>query len=382
MDSSCWYPRCSPAPLCRRPASGRRLRVAQGGPSGTCATASGSLGPDGLTGPEQRKSPAGCSLTAGIDKRRVRRSCSAWGPTLTASIASTMSWTDFDADTLLERDMLLRALPLAETISTGSSRATVDLAADTVATAVAANETVGPTPAGCVDLLGIRPPLAGAAWKVLDLLLEATRPGRSDSGSEARLEHREEALACPHANVEASGLSSCRMGRIDGDVRRDGRLTPQPRAPDGLHRSVARTGRRERIRSPTAAAGPQEQEALGRSVLGAADLVVAPVPDARVEADLTRQLGLLHSLHHVTLRAVTVQESLPEITVIVDADPTVPGNTCSTCRHFGPGSRFRVQCMPTWSCGFATIRGRSSAGGLRMHHTRSCPWTLSRPHPG
>ncbi|MBV8993501.1 MAG: hypothetical protein JO287_07335, partial [Pseudonocardiales bacterium] len=71
---------------------------------------------------------------------------------------------------------------------------------------------------------------------------------------------------------------------------------------------------------------PQEQDALVRSALRAADLVIAPVPDARVEADLTRQLGLLHSLHGVTLRAVTVEESLPEITVIVDADPAVPGS--------------------------------------------------------
>ena len=107
-----------------------------------------------------------------------------------ASIASTMSWTDFDADTSLERDMLRRALPLAETISTGNAHATVDLAANRVAIGVSLSETAGATPASCVDLLRIRPLLTGAAWKVLDLLLEArTRPGRRDSRPKSRLGH-------------------------------------------------------------------------------------------------------------------------------------------------------------------------------------------------
>ena len=69
--------------------------------------------------------------------------------------------------------MLRRALPLAETVSTGNAHATVDLAANRVAIGVFLSETAGATPASCVDLLGIRPLLTGAAWKVLDLLLEA-----------------------------------------------------------------------------------------------------------------------------------------------------------------------------------------------------------------
>jgi hypothetical protein len=41
-----------------------------------------------------------------------------------------MSWDDFDTHTALERDMLVRALPLVPTQSDGMTTAVVDLAAD------------------------------------------------------------------------------------------------------------------------------------------------------------------------------------------------------------------------------------------------------------
>jgi hypothetical protein len=39
-----------------------------------------------------------------------------------------VTWADFDTNSALERDVLLRCLPLAATESTGSSRITIDMA--------------------------------------------------------------------------------------------------------------------------------------------------------------------------------------------------------------------------------------------------------------
>lgn len=39
-----------------------------------------------------------------------------------------MSWADFDVDSALERDLLVRALPLVPTTSDGSLTAVVDMA--------------------------------------------------------------------------------------------------------------------------------------------------------------------------------------------------------------------------------------------------------------
>lgn len=83
-----------------------------------------------------------------------------------------MTWATFDVNTALERDLLLRSLPLIPTQSDGSSSATIDFAADTANVAISVVDTVGATPSECVDLLAIRPLLVGAAWKILDLLFE------------------------------------------------------------------------------------------------------------------------------------------------------------------------------------------------------------------
>ena len=84
-----------------------------------------------------------------------------------------MSWADFDDASGLERDMLLRALPLVPTQSSAEWRMRIDFAApEPVRAQIAANDIIRATPDACVALLGIRPLLFGAAWKVLDLLLE------------------------------------------------------------------------------------------------------------------------------------------------------------------------------------------------------------------
>src|SRR4051794_26235983 len=79
-----------------------------------------------------------------------------------------MAWSDFDDASALERDILERALP---TVSSTAQLVTID---PKVPTHVAINVTdgSGPTPTGCVEFLALRPLLVGAAWKVIDLLLD------------------------------------------------------------------------------------------------------------------------------------------------------------------------------------------------------------------
>lgn len=85
-----------------------------------------------------------------------------------------MAWSDFDDKSALERDMIERALPVASIASDRSSRLVVDPRQYPALTAfVQGSDSMGGhNPAECVDALGIRPLLVGAAWKVLDLLLE------------------------------------------------------------------------------------------------------------------------------------------------------------------------------------------------------------------
>src|SRR5690349_24629021 len=71
---------------------------------------------------------------------------------------------------------------------------------------------------------------------------------------------------------------------------------------------------------------PYEQEAFGRAVLRAAQLVTAAHPDDRGSADLTRQLASLSDLHHVTLHVVPRLDALPELTVVLVPD-TAPDGT-------------------------------------------------------
>ena len=62
------------------------------------------------------------------------------------------------------------------------------------------------------------------------------------------------------------------------------------------------------------------QEAFVRSVLRAAQRVSAASPDSRVETDLIRQLGAFARLPGQPLPAVTLLDSLPEITVVLDPE--------------------------------------------------------------
>ena len=68
-----------------------------------------------------------------------------------------------------------------------------------------------------------------------------------------------------------------------------------------------------------------EQEAFVRAVLRAAQLVIAPATEERVEDDLVYQLGQLAGVHQVALSLVPNHLRLSRITVLIPADPAAPG---------------------------------------------------------
>lgn len=67
------------------------------------------------------------------------------------SYRSDVTWTEFNLNSGLERDVLRRALPLVPTESDGTNRIVLDLAEDTETRYITATDTVGATPSGCVD---------------------------------------------------------------------------------------------------------------------------------------------------------------------------------------------------------------------------------------
>jgi hypothetical protein len=79
-------------------------------------------------------------------------------------------------------DLLGRALPLSSLTATGDVRIRVDpghvhigvaAAPLQVHVSIGLADSMGASPEGCVELLGIRPLLFGTAWKVLDLFMDS-----------------------------------------------------------------------------------------------------------------------------------------------------------------------------------------------------------------
>ncbi|HEX9682437.1 MAG TPA: hypothetical protein VGA13_05105 [Acidimicrobiales bacterium] len=230
-----------------------------------------------------------------------------------------MSWADFDTDSALERDLIERALSLVPVVSDGSSSVTIDMTANTAQVAVTFGETLGPSPSGCVRLLGIRPLLVGAAWKVIDLLLEEalrldgempdTRRGWSITRkvSPARAADARPAALAPLSwqalMTTYAGTSEVRHSLVHRRAHTD--------ASDALV-GVDDSGVALR---PLA---PDEQDALARAALRASQLVISATTDDRVAADLDRQLGALSAVHGVALPVVALTDSLPEIAALLD----------------------------------------------------------------
>lgn len=79
--------------------------------------------------------------------------------------------SDYDEDTAFERLLLERVSPIVPP-DIGTATATYDVEKNSMAMATGLQETVGMTLADAVEQLGIVPLAFGAAWKVIDLLVE------------------------------------------------------------------------------------------------------------------------------------------------------------------------------------------------------------------
>jgi len=230
-----------------------------------------------------------------------------------------VSWADFDQASGLERDMLLRALPLVPTRSSDAWRMKIDLSApDPVQAQVAMDEIVGATPEACIDLLRIRPLLFGAAWKVLDLLLEEAFSQANEVPDLSRGYSIGE-----KGRIARSGAG--RPTKISVDVWSAITLTYDATRVlrDSLvHRRVYidQTGSLVGLDAGGGRLAPlsaAEQEALARMTMRASEVVLGPV-DSREEIDLRYQLTVLERLHKVSLSPGGLPPRIPEITVVVD----------------------------------------------------------------
>lgn len=81
--------------------------------------------------------------------------------------------TGFAEKVALERDMLTRAMPLVPS-DPGGIRITLHQPGQRAGVSVHAPAAVcgGATPGRCIEMLGIRPLLFGAAWKIMDAVIE------------------------------------------------------------------------------------------------------------------------------------------------------------------------------------------------------------------
>jgi hypothetical protein len=171
--------------------------------------------------------------------------------------------------------------------------------------------------------------LTGAAWKVIDLLLETAldpagqvrdrKPEWSIDGKKGKVTHAENLTGQPTTFPSALWEALMKTYVKTTELRHSLVHRTVSTDPSGALVGYDRSG--AELRAFTG----EEQEALGRAALRAAQVAVAPVQDSRLEADLTRQLSYLHGVYGVSLPTVTVVDSLPEVTAIIDADTAAPG---------------------------------------------------------
>lgn len=210
------------------------------------------------------------------------------------------------------------------------------------------HETIGATPSGCVDLLQIRPLLVGAAWKVIDLLFEEAlvqaghvpdqKRGWSIQRKEA-LARGQEARPSQFSELIWQAITKTYVNTVE--LRHS--LVHRRAHTDAASALVGRDSTGQLLK-PLAAT---EQEALARVGLRASQIVTAAQADARLTADLQRQLAILAPIHGLTLPVVELTESLPAITVIVDRAPS-PVSTGWTSPRCGADSRSREPSTRIW----------------------------------
>lgn len=229
-----------------------------------------------------------------------------------------MTWSDFNTNTALERDILGRALPLVATESNGAASAIIDMAKPTSVAFLSAVDHLGMDPARCIDVLGIRPLLVGTSWKIVDVLLEtaldlAGIPADQANGNRWISSKREQAATVPPGPGVGDAPWSALMKSYVATIELRHSLVHRTVYTDPAGALVGKNPSGKPLRPMTAS----EQEAFGRATLRAAQLVTADHPDDRIAADLAWQLAWLIDLHYVPQQTVPRLDALPMLTVIL-----------------------------------------------------------------
>ena len=142
----------------------------------------------------------------------------------------------------------------------------------------------------------LRPLLAGAAWKVLDLLVEAAL---GQPGKRWRIAEK---ISQVHSGI--SGPPN--FGKATWDALATTYANTAELRHSLVHRQVhldaseALVGRDKNGR-PLTPLSSTEQEALAKAAVRASSLALAPAANARIEGDLLRHLHALAAWHGVQL---------------------------------------------------------------------------------
>jgi hypothetical protein len=233
-----------------------------------------------------------------------------------------MAWSDFDEQSAVERDIIARALPLVPLETDGSGTARWLLSTDQITAGVRISEIHGTNAVDCIKLLGLRPLLMGAAWKVLDLLIEEVleQAGRTpEGGRHWRIEEKTtEIQKAPRA---PGPLSTPTWSALRGlyvrtaEIRHSLTHRTVSVNDDGALVGFDRNGGRLRPLTPV------EQDALGRAVIRAAAILVGEQSGDRALADLDGHLAVLNSVHRVELPNAAPLGPITELTLVVDRNP-------------------------------------------------------------
>ncbi|MFD7451761.1 hypothetical protein [Kitasatospora sp. NPDC059827] len=232
-----------------------------------------------------------------------------------------MTWSDFEVDTGLERDILERGLPLAPTQGDGTSGASIVMATRSWHIALAMADGTSGTPQDCISLLRIRPLLFGTAWKVLDLLFEEAlrqahvRPRQNGRFSISSKEQQARQAAAGPAFVPADIWQAAMLCYADTVELRHS-LVHRNAYTDTSESLIGHDASGQTLR-PLA---PAEQEAFVRMALRMAETVISQQQNPRKEADLRGQLSTLSALHGMVFAPAAAIERVPEIRAAVSPE--------------------------------------------------------------
>lgn len=285
-----------------------------------------------------------------------------------------MPWTDFVTDIALERDTLLRAMPLMPATATGDSRGTLDVAADRAHAFVSAHD-ASMTPEGCVALLRIRPLLFGIAWKILDLFHEEAFVQAGEKPKAKRGFRIDDKRDLARNLVGQPGFLPAEVWKAvaltyDGTALTRHSMVHQRVWVDSSDALVGTDSGGGKLRPVTA----DEQEALVHVALRLVDAAELQALDTRGEGDLRAQLDRLKDIHKVPLTGAVALTRVPELTVILDPEPAGGGYVFDTpyVRRRSPSAR---RSTATSWCTSATCLASACAAVWKMHRTNRWCWT-------